>query len=79
MLYDIITITMPEELGQYVSLKWIAKCTGMSRATVKRHLDKAGIRPAQLGDARNAALRYPRRLIARWLLQRGFRVVHHRT
>ena len=42
-----------------ISLKFLAEQWDVSRATVSRRLDAAGIRPFYIGgDARNATLRY---------------------
>ena len=55
------------EEDELVSVKWIADRTRLSRITIRRHLDAAGIRPIRFGAARNATIRYRRSDVERWL------------
>jgi len=55
------------EEDELVSVKWIADRTRLSRITIRRHLDAAGIRPIRFGSARNATIRYRRSDVERWL------------
>ena len=52
---------------ELVSVRWIAGQTGLSRVTIRRHLDRAGIKPIRFGKSRNATLRYRRLDIEAWM------------
>jgi len=52
---------------ELVSVKWIAGRTALTRVTVRRHLDRAGIKPFRLGKAKNATLRYRRSDVETWM------------
>jgi len=54
-----------------VSVKWIVKETELSRHTIKRHLDRAGIVPYRFGTAKNATKRYRRSDIEAWMRSCG--------
>jgi hypothetical protein len=49
-----------EERGSWVSLRELAIEWSARRQTVRRALERAGIRPVFLSDARNGTLRYSR-------------------
>ena len=52
---------------ELVSIKWIAGRTALTRVTIRRHLDQAGIKPIRFGKSRNATLRYRRLDIEAWM------------
>lgn len=52
---------------ELVSIKWIAGRAALTRVTIRRHLDQAGIVPLRFGRAKNATLRYRRSDIENWL------------
>jgi len=54
-----------------VAMKWIVKETGLSRHTIKGHLDRAGIVPYRFGKAKNATMRYRRSEIEAWMRSCG--------
>lgn len=55
------------EQDEFVSIKWIAERARLSRVTIRRHLDQAGVKPIRFGKARNATLRYRRSDVEQWL------------
>jgi hypothetical protein len=53
--------------GSWVSLRELAIEWSASRQTVRRTLERAGIKPVYLSDARNGTLRYSRDEVRRFL------------
>jgi hypothetical protein len=64
---DIAEHSQREGRGVWVSLRELAVEWSASRQTVRRTLQRAGILPVYLSDARNGTLRYSREDVRRFL------------
>jgi hypothetical protein len=60
-----LTPTQP----RFITLAELARDWMVSRRTVKRLLERAGLKPFVLHDARNGTLRYVRSEVQTWLEQ----------